>query len=112
MLIDWQCLQRLGAQPTLKNIWGFALILPFLMGTAATVGAGGAPLSRRIAAGAICGVGVGAISAVLSGLLIAGEAVEISIMAITGVWRAFVFTIIAVLGVLLTEVNMPETRGE
>jgi hypothetical protein len=37
----------------------------------------------------------------------AHESIGISAIAIAGIWRAFVFTIIAVMGVLFTEIKMP-----
>ena len=102
----------MGVLPALKTIWGAAIIVPLLMGAIATLGAGGAPLWKRIVGGALSGIAVGLISAAISGLGLASEPVGSSAIAIAGVWRAFVFTIICVLGVLLTEIKMPEPHGE
>jgi hypothetical protein len=110
LLIDWQYLDKLGALPALKTIWGAAIIVPLLTGAIVTLSAGGAPLWKRIVGGALCGVTVGVISAVISGLWLVSEPVGSSAIAVAGVWRAFVFTIICVLGVLLTEVKMPEPQ--
>jgi len=110
-LIDGLHLDKYGDLPTIKAIWAFAVIVPMLMGSVVTLGAGGAPLWKRIAGGAVSGIAVGVLSAVISGLFWTNDPVAISAIAITGVWRAFVFTIFAVLGVALTEVKMPEPRG-
>ena len=107
-LNDWLHLAKFGDLPTLGSIWGFAVIVPLLTGAVVTLGAGGAPLWKRIAGSALCGVAVGAFSAVASGVFGAHAPIEISTMAIIGVWRAFVFSMIGVLGVLLTEIKMPE----
>jgi hypothetical protein len=110
MLIDWQYLETEGSLPTLQTIWSFAIIVSLLIGMVVTLGAGGAALLKRIAGGALCGVAVGLLSAILSGLLVGDPPIESSAVIISGVWRAFVFTIMAVLGVLLTEIKMPESR--
>jgi hypothetical protein len=107
-LNDWLYLDKFDDLPTLKSIWGFAVIVPFLIGTVVTLGAGGAPLWKRIAGGALCGVVVGVFSAVVSGVFGAHTPIGISAIAIISVWRAFVFSMICVLGVLLTEIKMPE----
>ena len=109
-LNDWMHLAKVDDLPTLKSIWGFAVIVPLLTGAVVTLGAGGAPLWKRIAGGALCGVAVGMFSAVASSVFGAHAPIEISTMAIIGVWRAFVFSMIGVLGVLLTEIKMPEPR--
>ena len=102
-LIDSLYLNKFGDLPSLKIIWGFAVIVPLLIGIVATMGAGGAALWKRIAGAAICGAAVGIISAVISGWFGANDSVEISVIAINCLWRAFVFTTVSVIGVLLTE---------
>ena len=107
---DWLYMDQLGALPGLKVIWGFAVIVPLLIGTVVTLGAGGAALWKRIAGAALCAVAVGVFSAIVSGLFGTSAPVGASTIAITGIWRAFAFTMISVLGVLLTEIKMPEPR--
>jgi uncharacterized oligopeptide transporter (OPT) family protein len=58
----------------------------------------------------MCGATVGVFSAAVSGLLAAHALVGVSTIAITGIWRAFVFSLVAVIGVLGTEIKMPEPR--
>ena len=111
LIIDWQYLARFGALPTLRAIWGGAIIVPLVMGAIVTLGAGGTPFWKRIVGGALCGVAVGIISALISGLWVTGKSVGISAIAITGVWRAFVFTLVSVMGVLITEIKLPQPHG-
>jgi hypothetical protein len=103
---DWLYMDQFGALPGLKVIWGFAVIVPLLIGTVVTLGAGGAALWKRIAGAALCAVAVGVFSAIVSGLFGTSAPVGASSIAIIGIWRAFVFTMISVLGVLLTEVKI------
>jgi hypothetical protein len=110
VIADWLYMEKFGALPGLKAIWGFAVIVPLLIGTVVTLGAGGAALWKRIAGAALCGVAVGVLSAVISGLLGTNGPIGVSAIAIIGIWRAFVFTMISVLGVLLTEIKMPEPQ--
>ncbi len=107
---DWLYMDQFGALPGLKVIWGFAVIVPLLIGTVVTLGAGGAALWKRIAGAALCAVAVGVFSAIVSGLFGTSAPVGASTIAIIGIWRAFAFTMISVLGVLLTEIKMPEPQ--
>jgi hypothetical protein len=107
-IIDSLYLNKFGDLPNLKAIWGFAVIVPLLIGIVITAGAGGAALWKRIAGAAICGAAVGILSAVSSGWVGANDPVEISVIAIHCLWRGFVFTVVSILGVLITELNMPE----
>ncbi len=103
-------LERFGNLPGLKAIWALAVIVPLLIGIISTLGAGGAPLWRRISGAALCSAAVGLFSAVPAAMWGANEPIEISTVAVIGIWRAFVFTIVSVLSVLVTEINMPEPR--
>ena len=104
-IFDIQYLGKFGELPNLKVIWGFAVIVPLLIGVVTTAGAGGAPLWKRIAGAALCGVAVGVFSAVFSGLLGTSTPLGVSIIAVTSIWRAFAFTLVSVAGVLVTEIN-------
>jgi len=103
--VDLRYMDEFGNLPSLKILWGVAVIVPLLIGIAATAGAAGAALWKRIAGAAISGAAVGLFSAVVSGWLGAGDPVNISMIAINCLWRAFIFTTVSVLGVLLTEIN-------
>ena len=107
---DWVYLDRFGNLPGLKVIWAWAVIVPLLIGVITTLGAGGAPLWRRITGAALCSVMVGLFSALPAGLWGANEPIRFSIITIISVWRAFVFTIVSVLGVLMTEIIIPEPK--
>ncbi|NNL78384.1 MAG: hypothetical protein HKO68_18795, partial [Desulfobacterales bacterium] len=109
-IADLFYLNKFGYLPDLKAIWLLAVMVPWLCGTAVTLGAGGAALWQRIVGAALCGVAVGVFSTVISGLYGAGDPIGLSAVAINSVWRAFVFTLLAILGVLLIEIKMPEPK--
>jgi len=107
-LSDFTYLKKFGELPGLWEIWGLSVIVPLLCGMAVTLGAGGAILWKRIIGGAVCGSTVGllytAVSAILGyGALFGGDDVVIDC-----VWRVFLFSILSTLGVLLTEIKLPE----
>jgi hypothetical protein len=106
-LVDNVYLNRSGSLPDLKQIWEFALAVPLLCGSAATLGAGGAGIWQRILGAAAGAVAVGIFSIIIPGAIGAGNPVGMSEMAINSIWRAFIFTIISIVGVLLTEINLP-----
>jgi hypothetical protein len=109
-IIDLIYLEKLGDLPSIQIIWGFAVIIPLLIGIVSTSGAGGAPLWKRIAGAALCGAAVGVLSPIVSGFLETHTPVEVSAIAINGAWRAFVFTLVSVIGVFATEIKMPEPQ--
>ncbi|HNR98782.1 MAG TPA: hypothetical protein PKX48_10960 [Planctomycetota bacterium] len=96
------------------ELWPLMMGLPLLAGSIATLGAGGAPLARRLA-GALAG------GAAMAALFAAGHTVLHAIapaggeaLASAGVkallWGVFLHPLFGALGVLATEVFMPERR--
>jgi hypothetical protein len=106
-LADYFYLHRYGSLPDLKQIWELALAVPLLCGAAVTLGAGGAGIWQRIRGAALCGAAVGVFSSIVSAGFGAANPIGMSEIAANSIWRAFVFTIVAVIGVLLTEINLP-----
>jgi hypothetical protein len=97
--------------PNLKAIWPLMMVMPLLWGCAVTLGAGGASLGKRLIAAVVCSTVVGIFSSILSPLLITNsQEMAISEIIISSVWRVFIFSILAVVGVLLTELKLPEPQ--
>jgi len=97
-----------------------AALAPLLIGACTTVWAGGVPLLRRVALSASAGAVAGACSAAVAGVILHYSAGECSALpaatllgefTIQGLWRVMVFALVAVIGALLTEINLPEPRG-
>jgi hypothetical protein len=98
----------LAGLPGLKQIWGFALAVPMICGAAVTLGAAGADLKKRIIGAALCGVSVGLFSTIISAGMNPGAAIGLADIVVNSIWRMFIFTILTVVGLLLTEVNLPD----
>jgi hypothetical protein len=109
-LADSAYLRILGALPGLKEIWWLVALVPMLCGVAVTLGAGGAALSKRIIAATVCGALVGILYTAVTAILGYGGTIGVGEIATSCVWRVFIFTILSVIGVLLTEVNLPEPK--
>jgi hypothetical protein len=106
--VDLFYLNQSGGLPNMKQVWAFALAIPLMCGTAVTLGAGGAEIRQRIIGAVLCGVIAGVSSTVISVALAAGSQIGIAQIAVSSLWRVFVFTIFSVIGVLITEIMLPE----
>lgn len=104
---DFFYLRKFGELPRLYEIWGLAVLVPLLCGVAVTLGAGGAALPKRIIGGAICGGVVGVLYTGVSAILDAGP-IGFGEMATHCLWRVFILAILSSIGVILTELKLPE----
>jgi hypothetical protein len=107
-LADFIYLWNFGELPGLNNVWGLVVLVPLLCGAAVTLGAGGAALWKRIIGAVVCGGVVGVLSTAVSTLLGYGGPVRLGEMATGCVWRVLVLTIFSAIGVILTELQLPE----
>ena len=109
-LADYLYLTQAGHAPTLKSIWWLVIIVPFICGSLVTLGAGGASLTRRVGAGAVCGFLIGILSTVSSTILGLNTTAEPGDLIANGLWRIFLFTLMSTIGVLITELSLPEPK--
>jgi hypothetical protein len=108
IIVDLIYLNRSFGLPGLRQIWGLALAVPMLCGTIVTLGAGGAEIKQRIIGAVLCGVAFGALSPFISAGIDTASLTGISEIIVISIWRIFVFTIFSVIGLLITEINLPE----
>jgi hypothetical protein len=108
---DFAYLMKLGELPKLKEIWGLAILVPTLCGAVVTLGAGGAPMWKRIIGAVACGVAVGVLYTVVSASLGYGGSIGVGDIVINCVWRVFIFTLLSAIGMLLTEIKLPEPNA-
>jgi hypothetical protein len=112
-LADYFYLNRFGELPTMKEIWPVTVILPLLTGLIVTLGCGGARLWKRLVAGTICGIFLGVFYSAVTAAIGSGKVgIEVGLLAKSCVWRVFVFAILATIGVLVTELKLPEGNWE
>jgi hypothetical protein len=109
--IDLLFLNQSGQLPDLKQIWGAVVLVPLLCGVTATLGAGGAEIRQRIIGAALCMVAVGVFSTLISAGISSGDSIGVAEIAVNCLWRAFVLTIISIVSLLLTEINLPEPKA-
>lgn len=95
-----------GVQPGLKDIWPLVLALPLACGAFVTLYAAGAVLWKRIAAAAISGALAGLLYTVATALF--GGITTLSIFAAICSWRVFILAILATIGAILVELNLPD----
>ena len=105
---DLYYLSKFGELPHLKEVWFFSLIVPVLCGAAVTLGAGGAVIWNRVIGAVMCAAAVGVLSTLISAVLGAGDSLGFSEIAVVCLWRIFAFTILSVVGLLFTEIKLPE----
>jgi hypothetical protein len=108
VMVDFIYYTHYAQLPGLWAIWFFTLAIPLICGSIVTLGAGGASFGNRVIGGAVCGALIGVLYGVLSPVLINDFNIAPSDIAINCVWRVFVFTILSIIGVLLTELKLPE----
>ena len=107
---DFAYIRWSGELPSLRGIWFMAVIVPLLCGAVVTLGAGGASLWKRVIGGVVCGGAIGVLYALMPAILGYGAPIGAGDVLVNGVWRVFVFTIMSTIGVLLTEIKLPEPR--
>jgi len=108
--MDFMYIKNPGHLPSLKEIWPAVILIPMLCGAWVTLGAAGATMARRIIGAAVCGSAAGILYTALSVILARGNAIAAEGLATDGIWRVFIFTILCVVGVFLTELNLPEPK--
>jgi hypothetical protein len=109
-LVGYSHFSRTGQLPALKEYWWLVASVPLLCGSLVAVGAGGAALGKRIVTAAVCGAAAGILATLLSAVICrAGESAGVHLVAL-GVWRVFIFTILSVVGAILTELGSPEPK--
>jgi len=118
-LVAAVCRSLWGTLPRLRDIWPATILVPAALGAAATAWAGGKPFARRINLSVLCGFALGLGYGVLHAALrflpalggTAGDGGSIKDALSTGAWSAFIFTLVAAVAALLTEVNLPEPNA-
>ena len=108
---DFAYMEKLGELPKLREIWWLTALVPALCGTVVTLGAGGAPMWKRVIGAVACGGAVGVLYTAVSAILVYGGPIGVGDLVINCVWRVFIFSILSAIGMLLTEIALPEPKA-
>jgi hypothetical protein len=109
-----------GVTPSLKDIWWLVIGGGAAIGVAVTLGAGGKSLPGRIILSAVTAAAVGAATAGIRSVLAHQALTETTAGGFAGVietlaamlWRAFLLTLLSVAAMLITEISLPEPKGQ
>ncbi len=111
-LTDWGYFQWKGHIPTFGDVWWLAIWVPVLTAILVSSWAGGAQLSRRFLMGGLSGALIGLLYAILNSVFIVIFSPEaerlafsqfLSQAAPSALWKMFIFTLLAVIAVLIFE---------
>ncbi|HLP58317.1 MAG TPA: hypothetical protein VK186_05780 [Candidatus Deferrimicrobium sp.] len=105
---DYLFLKYTGIMPGLRDTWWFALFIIFISAAGITIGCGGAPLSKRIISAVVWGVLTGLLYTLFSAYGVMHGNFFTNEIIMSGVWRVFIFTVLAPIGVIVTELRLPD----
>ena len=105
---DFAYITGLEKLPSLKDIWWLIVVLPVALGAAVTLGCGGAALSKRIVAAAICGVLAALLYSVISWILSHSITIVAGNILTSAAWRIFIFALLGMIGAIAMELKLPE----
>jgi hypothetical protein len=115
-LLDILFVRSAGRVPVLKDVWWAAFVVPIAAGFLASLWSRRKRMGKRviagITAGALIGLAYGAVNIFLSPLfpglaVAAGPAVLNGALALTVLWKVFIFALLAIPGALLAETRRP-----
>jgi len=107
-LADFSYLHKTEELPSLKDIWLLVIALSLVCGAVVTLGCGGAAVSKRIIAAAICGILIGFLYTAVSIILSQNSGIEAHNILARSVRRIFIFTILSIIGAIVTELRLPD----
>ena len=116
-LLDFLFVRSAGRVPILKDVWWAAFIVPIAAGFLASLWSLRKKMGKRVAAGitagALAGLGYGTVNTFLSPLfpgldVSLGPVVVNGALALTVLWKAFIFALLGIPGALLAETRPVE----
>ena len=109
-MTDFTYFKNVGELPGLRDVWWLVLIVPLLCGRGVTLGCGGAALWKRIVAAGVCGGVIGVLYTGFSATLSHSSGMASHNIVAGCIWRVFVFMILSTIGVVITELKLPEPQ--
>jgi hypothetical protein len=100
-------LTETGQLPSLKDIWWLIISVGLAGGSLVTLGCRGATLGQRIVSTTLAGLLSAAAYTYATMAIAASAQIPLNHLWAIGVWRIFVLAILAVIGTMLTEIQLP-----
>ena len=107
-LAEYIFLKQVGEVPGLKDMGWLCVLVSMSCGAAVTMGCGGASLWERIIGAVVWGSLTGGFYTTLSATLDMSNRLSVAAMAADSIWRMFVFSIFAIIGVVITELKLTD----
>jgi hypothetical protein len=107
-LTEYIFLKQVGEVPGLKDIGWLCVLVSVSCGAVVTIGCGGASLWERIVGAVVWGCLTGGFYTTLSATLVMDNGLSAAAMAADSIWRMFVFSIFAIIGVIITELKLTD----
>jgi len=108
---DYYYLNINGVLPTLRDLWGLAIFVPLISGSLITLWAGGASFKNRIVGGNIGAFILAVLYTAITGNFSSSGMIDFAELTTTFLWRVFIFPIMATIGVIITELMLPEPKN-
>jgi hypothetical protein len=112
ILADFVYLENFGALPDMGEIWELVLLVPLLCGALVTLGAGGAAISQRIIGASLWGILVGMLYTAATVMIGYDGTLRLLEIGSLFLWRVFLFSIVASIGAVFTELLLPEPSSK
>jgi hypothetical protein len=96
--------------PTLKQLTVFMGIVPLIFGSLVTLGCGGASMGKRVMATVLGSISLTLIITTISAVISHPSTMNLSDLARQSVWKAFIMVIVSVIGLVLTELCIPDPQ--
>ena len=69
-------------------------------------------MGKRVISAAICGIALGLLYTAVTAFLGQNGLLESNEILVSGAWSVFIFSLLSTIGVLLTEIFLPEPRAQ
>jgi len=106
-MIERVRLNKTGHLPRLRDLWWLVIGVGLAGGSLVTLGCRGASLAQRIVTATLSGLLSAAAYTYATVAIAAPAQIHVDSLWVIAVWRVFVLVILAVLGTLLTEIQLP-----
>jgi hypothetical protein len=99
-----------GTAPALRDIWWAMISVPLICGSIITLTGKGASISKRAISSVVFSISTAILSTGASPYIISGAVLTIDTALTDGIWRGFIFSLFAIMGLIFTELLIPDPQ--